>query len=89
MVECGSDHEQPRRDDGALSVDFAERYGPWAVISGDRMLGDPADPDNVAHDLTDNLRNGATFPPGPSPFGGVARRGAVELMSQGAAALHD
>jgi hypothetical protein len=34
MVECGSDHELPRRDDGALIVDVAERYGPWAVIAG-------------------------------------------------------
>jgi hypothetical protein len=61
MVECGLDHEQPRRDDGALIVDFPERYGPWAVIAG-----------------------------GSEGVGAsVTRRDAVELMSQGAAALHD
>jgi hypothetical protein len=61
MVECGSDHEQPRRDDGALIVDVAERYGPWAAIAG-----------------------------GSEGVGAsVARRDAVEPMSQGATALHD
>lgn len=34
MVECGVGHEEPRRDDGALIVGFAERYGPGAVIAG-------------------------------------------------------
>jgi hypothetical protein len=44
-----------------LIVDFAERYGPWAVIAG-----------------------------GSEGVGAsVTRRDAVELMSQGAAALHD
>jgi uncharacterized protein len=48
-----------------------------------------ADADDVARDLLDNLGNGPTFPPGPTPFGTLARRDAVKLMSQGAAALHD
>jgi hypothetical protein len=61
MVECGSDHEQSRRDGGALIMDLAERYEPWAAIAGG------------------SERVGAS----------VARRDAVELMSQGAAALHD
>jgi hypothetical protein len=61
MVECGSDHAQPRRGNGALILDFAERYEPWAAIAG-----------------------------GSEGVGAsVARRDAVELMSQGAAALHD
>lgn len=58
-------------------------------LLGDREFGDLADPDDVARDLLDNLANGPTFPPDPSPFGTVARRDAVNLMSQGAAALHD
>ena len=58
-------------------------------LVGDRALGDLADPDDVARDLLDNLGNGPTFPPGPSPFGALDRRDAVRLMSQGAAALHD
>jgi short-subunit dehydrogenase len=45
--------------------------------------------DDVARDLLDNLGNGPTFPPGPSPFGTLSRRDCVELMSAGAAALHD
>jgi short-subunit dehydrogenase len=58
-------------------------------LVGNRELGDLADPVDVARDLLDNLGNGPTFPPGPSPFGTLDRRDAVRLMSQGAAALHD
>jgi uncharacterized protein len=58
-------------------------------LVGDREVGDLADADDVAGDLLDNLGNGPTFPPGPSLLGGFSRRDAVELMSQGAAALHD
>jgi hypothetical protein len=56
-------------------------------LVGDRKLGEIADPDDVARDLLENLGKGPTFPPGPSPFGGLPRRDAVQLMSQGAAAL--
>lgn len=54
---------------------------------GDREFSDLADPDDVARDLLDNLANGPTFPPGPSPVGGFDRRTAVELISQAGAAL--
>ena len=54
---------------------------------GDREFDDLADPDDVARDLLDNLANGPTFPPGPSPVGGFDRRTAVELISQAGAAL--
>jgi short-subunit dehydrogenase len=47
-----------------------------------------ASSDDVARDLLDNLGNGPTFPPGPSPFGPLSRRESVELMSAGAAAMH-
>ncbi len=58
-------------------------------ILGDRKVGALADSDDVARDLLERLGDGPTFPPGPSPFGGLPRRQAVQLMSQGAAALHD
>jgi short-subunit dehydrogenase len=58
-------------------------------VLGDRTVDDLADPDDVARDLLDNLAKGPTFPPGPSLLGSFSRRDAVELMSQGAAALHD
>jgi short-subunit dehydrogenase len=58
-------------------------------LLGDRSVGDLDDPDDVARDLLDHLGDGPTFPPGPSPFATLARRDAVELMTQGAAALHD
>jgi short-subunit dehydrogenase len=48
-----------------------------------------ADPDEVARDMLDNLAEGPTRPPDPSPFGAVARRQAVEMMSQGSAFLAD
>ena len=58
-------------------------------LVGDRPLVGAADADDVARDLLDHLGDGPTFPPGPTPFGGLARRDAVKLMSRGAAALHD
>jgi short-subunit dehydrogenase len=58
-------------------------------LVGDRELHGLADSDDVARDLLDNLGNGPTFPPGPTPFGTLSRRESVELMSQGAAALRD
>jgi short-subunit dehydrogenase len=58
-------------------------------VLGDREADDMADPDDVARDMLDNLSEGPTFPPGPTPFGPVPRRQAVELMSQGAALLRD
>jgi short-subunit dehydrogenase len=58
-------------------------------LVGERDIGGLAKADDVARDLLDNLGNGPTFPPGPSPFGTLARRDAVQLMSQGAAALLD
>jgi uncharacterized protein len=58
-------------------------------LVGDRGAAGWANADDVARDLLDNLPNGPTFPPGPSPFGTLARRDAVKLMSQGASALHD
>ena len=54
-----------------------------------RAVEGMADPDDVARDMLDNVAAGPTFPPGPTPFGPVPRRQAVELMSQGAAALHE
>jgi short-subunit dehydrogenase len=58
-------------------------------LVGERDIGGLAKADDVARDLLDNLGNGPTFPAGPSPFGTLARRDAVQLMSQGAAALLD
>jgi len=57
------------------------------VLNGREVEG-MADPDDVARDMLDNLPEGPTFPPDPTPFGPVPRRQAVELMSQGAARLH-
>jgi uncharacterized protein len=48
-----------------------------------------ADPDDVVRDMLDNLANGPTWPPDPSPLGSVPRRLAVELMTQGSAALFE
>ena len=58
-------------------------------VAGSRLPKVLADPEDVARDLLENLCNGPTFPPGPPPFGTLARRDAVALMSRGAAALHD
>ena len=52
------------------------------VLNG-RQLDGIADPDDVARDMLDNLANGPTFPPDPTPFSAIPRRQAVELMSQG------
>ena len=56
------------------------------LVNGREIEG-MADPDDVALDMLDNLANGPTFPPDPTPFSGLARRQAVELMSQGSQAL--
>jgi len=42
----------------------------------------------VARDMLDNLGNGPTFPPDPTPFSAIPRRQAVELMSQGSAVIN-
>ena len=57
-------------------------------------LGELADPAAVAKEAIDHLAEGPTWsygmpdPTGPSPFDGLPRRQAVELMSAGAAAMH-
>jgi short-subunit dehydrogenase len=56
------------------------------VLNGREFEG-MADPDDVARDMLDNLAEGPTFPPGPSPFGPLPRRQAVEFMTQGSAFL--
>jgi uncharacterized protein len=58
------------------------------VLKG-REVDGMADPDDVALDMLDNLAEGPTFPPGPSPLGPMPRRQAVELMTQYSSALHD
>jgi uncharacterized protein len=58
------------------------------VLNG-RPAEGMADPDDVARDLLDHLADGPTFPPDPTPFSGLARRQAVELMTQGASFLAD
>ena len=58
-------------------------------LVNDREIEGMADPDDVARDMLDNLSNGPTFPPDPTPFSGLARRQAVELMSLGSQALLD
>jgi|HubBroStandDraft_1064217.scaffolds.fasta_scaffold15829_7 short-subunit dehydrogenase len=58
------------------------------VLNG-REVENIADPDDVARDMLDNLAEGPTFPPGPSPFGALPRRQAVEFMTRGASFLHD
>ena len=56
------------------------------VLHGREFSG-MADPDEVARQMLDNLAEGPTYPPDGSPFGAVARRQAVEMMSQGSAFL--
>jgi len=56
-------------------------------LLGDREITGLADPDEVARDMLDNLSNGPTWPPDPSPLGSIPRRQAVELMSQGSATI--
>ncbi len=46
-----------------------------------------AHPDDVALEMLDNLGEGPTFPPDPSPLGALPPRQAVELMSQASATL--
>jgi short-subunit dehydrogenase len=53
-----------------------------------RQLDGMADPDDVARDMLDNVANGPTFPPDPTPFSAVPRRQAVELMSHGSSAIN-
>jgi short-subunit dehydrogenase len=52
-----------------------------------RELGALADPDDVARDMLEHLAEGPTFPSGPSPFGSLPRRQAVELLTEGSASL--
>jgi uncharacterized protein len=56
------------------------------VLNG-RQLDGLADPDDVARDMLDNVTNGPTFPPDPTPFGAIPRRQAVELMSRGSSVI--
>jgi short-subunit dehydrogenase len=56
-------------------------------LTNDREMEGVADAEDVARDMLENLPNGPTFPPEPSLFSGVDRRTAVELMSQGSAAM--
>lgn len=58
-------------------------------LIGDREISGLADPEDVARDILDNLANGPTWPPDPSPLGSIPRRQAVELMSQGSASMFD
>jgi uncharacterized protein len=57
-------------------------------------LPDLAQPEVVAREALDHLGDGPTWscgmpdPQGPSPFGSLPRRQAVELMTQGSAAVH-
>jgi hypothetical protein len=56
------------------------------ILDG-REIDGLVDPDDVARDMLDNLGRGPTFPPGPSPFGTLERRDAVQFMTQGAARM--
>jgi uncharacterized protein len=56
------------------------------ILNG-RHLDGLADPDDVARDMLDNVANGPTFPPDPTPFSAIPRRQAVEQMSQGSRAI--
>jgi short-subunit dehydrogenase len=58
------------------------------VLHG-REIGGLADPDDVAREMLDHLADGPTWPPDGTPFGALARRQAVDLMSQGASFLKD
>ena len=59
------------------------------ALLGGREVDGLADPDDVVRDMLDNLAHGPTWPPDPSPLGSLPRRLAVELMTQGSAALFD
>ena len=58
-------------------------------------FGDLARPDAVVREALDHLADGPTWsygmpdPEGPSPFGPLPRRQAVELMTAAAAAVHE
>ena len=56
------------------------------VLHG-RDFPDIADPDDVAIQMLENLAEGPTYPPDPTPVGGVSRRQAVETRSRGTAFL--
>jgi len=56
------------------------------VLHGREFPG-MADPEEVARQILDNLAEGPTYPPDGSPFGGIPRRQAVEMISQGSAFL--
>jgi uncharacterized protein len=58
-------------------------------LVGDRDVPGIATADDVARDILDHLADGPTWPPDGSPFGSLARRDAVRLMTQAAAALHE
>jgi hypothetical protein len=58
------------------------------VLNGRDFAG-MADPDDVAREMLDHLGDGPTFPPEGSPLGGLPRRQAVELMTQGSSFLKD
>jgi uncharacterized protein len=57
------------------------------TLLGGREIDGLADPDDVVRDMLDNLANGPTWPPDPSPLTSVPRRLAVELMTQGSASI--
>jgi short-subunit dehydrogenase len=57
------------------------------VLNGRQLVG-MADPDDVARDMLDNLANGPTFPPDPTPFSAIPRRQAVQLMSHGSSVIN-
>jgi hypothetical protein len=58
-------------------------------------FGELAQPDAVVREALEHLGDGPTWsvgmpdPMGPSPFGPLPRRQAVELMTQASAAVHD
>jgi uncharacterized protein len=56
------------------------------ILDG-RQVDGLADPDDVARDMLDNVANGPTFPPDPTPFSAIPRRQAVELMSRGSSVI--
>jgi short-subunit dehydrogenase len=57
------------------------------LLDGREMQG-LADADEVARDVLDHLPDGPTWPPDGSPFGSLARRDCVQLMTQATAAIH-
>ena len=59
---------------------------PLAVMYRDAV---PEGAQKSVRNLLDNLGNGPTFPPGPSPFGTLDRRAAVQIMTRASATLHD